>query len=214
MGTGCCGRGRRATRGGRGSFLGFVRKQEATTAAVASIEDAAEWGERADALVRDLLGRVMRQRRSVTAALDYVRALSRETRANCWELALRAVSPADCRSPPVTHRCPPAAASHARPASPRSGCPATRPPASSASPAAGKPALGYAVSRSSLTWFYRVLDRATGHDPVRYHDILAVRKPRNVLRLRRALAIRPAWNAQPRPGPGGPLKCRSSSHSA
>ncbi len=32
----------------------------------------------------------MRQRRSVTAALDYVRALSRETRANCWELALRA----------------------------------------------------------------------------------------------------------------------------
>ncbi len=69
---------------------GFVRQQEATTAAVASIEDAAECGERADALVRDLLGRVMGQRRSVTAALDYVRALSRETRANCWELALRA----------------------------------------------------------------------------------------------------------------------------
>ena len=67
-----------------------MRKQEATTAAVASIEDAAECGERADALVRDLLGRVMGQRRSVTAALDYVRALSRETRANCWELALRA----------------------------------------------------------------------------------------------------------------------------
>ncbi len=57
---------------------------------MASIEDAAECGERADALVRDLLGRVMGQRRSVTAALDYVRALSRETRANCWELALRA----------------------------------------------------------------------------------------------------------------------------
>lgn len=42
-------------------------------AAVASIEDAAECGERADALVRDLLGRVMRQRRSVAAAMDYVR---------------------------------------------------------------------------------------------------------------------------------------------
>lgn len=57
---------------------------------MASIEDAAECGERADLLVRDLLGRIMRQRRSVAAAVDYIRALSRETRANCWELALRA----------------------------------------------------------------------------------------------------------------------------
>ena len=39
---------------------------------MASIEDAAECGERADALVSGLLGRVMRQRRSVAAALDYV----------------------------------------------------------------------------------------------------------------------------------------------
>ena len=54
---------------------------------MASIEDAAECGERADVLVRDLLGRVMQQRRTVAVALDYVRALSRETRANCWELA-------------------------------------------------------------------------------------------------------------------------------
>src|SRR5712691_11115730 len=77
----------RATRGGRGSFLGFVRKQDKATTAVASIEDAAEYGERADVLVRDLLGRVMRQRRTIAVALDYVRALSRETRANCWELA-------------------------------------------------------------------------------------------------------------------------------
>ena len=69
----------------------FVTKQDNdATAAMASIEDAAECGERADALVRDLLGRIMRQRRSVAAAMDYVRALSRETRANCWELALRA----------------------------------------------------------------------------------------------------------------------------
>jgi len=54
---------------------------------MASIEDAAECGERADALVSAVLGRVMRQRRSIAAALDYVKALSRGTRANCWELA-------------------------------------------------------------------------------------------------------------------------------
>ena len=78
---------RRATRGGRGSFLDFVRKQDEATTAAASIEDAAEYGERADVLVRDLLGRVMQQRRTIAVALEYVRALSRETRANCWELA-------------------------------------------------------------------------------------------------------------------------------
>ena len=64
-----------------------MTKQETATAAVASIEDAAECGERADALVSGVLGRVVRQRRSIAAALDYIRALSRGTRANCWELA-------------------------------------------------------------------------------------------------------------------------------
>ena len=54
---------------------------------MASIEDAAECGERADSLVSGVLSRVMRQRRSIGAALDYVKALSRGTRANCWELA-------------------------------------------------------------------------------------------------------------------------------
>ncbi len=54
---------------------------------MASIEDAAECGERADGLVSAVLGRVMRQRRSIAAAMDYVKALSRGTRANCWELA-------------------------------------------------------------------------------------------------------------------------------
>jgi SRSO17 transposase len=54
---------------------------------MASIEDAAECGERADALVSVVLGQVMRQRRSIAAALDYVKALSRGTRANCGELA-------------------------------------------------------------------------------------------------------------------------------
>jgi len=67
-----------------------VKKQDTATAAVASIEDAAECGERADALVSDLLGRIVRQRRTVAAALDYIRALSRETRANCWDLAQKA----------------------------------------------------------------------------------------------------------------------------
>jgi hypothetical protein len=87
---GCCswdGAGGRVTRGGRGSFLVFVRKQETATAAMASIEDAAECGERADALVSGVLGKVMTQRRSIAVALDYVKALSRGTWANCWELA-------------------------------------------------------------------------------------------------------------------------------
>lgn len=57
---------------------------------MASIEDAAEYGERADALVSGVLSRMMRQARSVGTAMDYVRALSRDTRANCWELAERA----------------------------------------------------------------------------------------------------------------------------
>ena len=67
-----------------------MKKQDTATAAVASIEDAAECGERADALVSDLLGRIVRQRRTVAVALDYIRALSRETRANCWDLAQKA----------------------------------------------------------------------------------------------------------------------------
>ena len=65
----------------------MTKQDNQATAAVASIEDAAGCGARADALVRAVLGRVMRQRRSVAVALDYVRALSRDTRANCWELA-------------------------------------------------------------------------------------------------------------------------------
>jgi len=64
-----------------------VTKQDKATAAVARIEDAAECGDRADALVSRVLGRVMKQGRSVRTALDYVKALSRGTRANCWELA-------------------------------------------------------------------------------------------------------------------------------
>ena len=57
---------------------------------MASIEDAAECGERADALVRGLLARAVKQRRTLATAMDYVRGLSRETRANAWELARKA----------------------------------------------------------------------------------------------------------------------------
>ncbi len=46
--------------------------------------------------------------------------------------------------------------------------------------------------RSRGLVFYRVLDLATGHDPVRYHDILAVRKPRNVPPLRRGTGHPPS----------------------
>ena len=71
--------------------LDFVEMQnnEATTA-MASIEDAAECGERADALVRGLLARVMNERRTLATAMDYVRGLSEGTRANAWELARKA----------------------------------------------------------------------------------------------------------------------------
>jgi hypothetical protein len=66
-----------------------IQNNEATTA-MASIEDAAECGERADALVSGVLARVMKQRRTLATAMDYVRGLSRETRANAWELARKA----------------------------------------------------------------------------------------------------------------------------
>jgi SRSO17 transposase len=54
---------------------------------MASIEDAAEYGERADSLVSQALGRTMKQRRSIAVALDYIKALSAGARANCWGLA-------------------------------------------------------------------------------------------------------------------------------
>jgi hypothetical protein len=40
-------------------------------------------------------------------------------------------------------------------------------------------------SRNCRLVFYRVLELAAGHDPVRYDDILAVRKPRKLPPLRR-----------------------------
>jgi hypothetical protein len=72
---------------------------------MASIEDTAECGERTDALVSGVLARVMRQRRSIATAVDYVRALSRETRANCWELAEKAGHAGPHRMQALLRRC-------------------------------------------------------------------------------------------------------------
>jgi transposase-like protein len=47
-------------------------------------------------------------------------------------------------------------------------------------------------SRSRGLVFYRVLELAAGHDPVRYNDIRAVRKPRNVPPLRRGVGHPPS----------------------
>ena len=57
------------------------------TAAWASIEDVGAPPRRVDAQVRAVLGRVMAQRRSIGTAFGYMAALSRGTRANCWDLA-------------------------------------------------------------------------------------------------------------------------------
>jgi len=57
------------------------------TAVQASIEDVSGCSARADAQVRAVLGRVLAQRRSVGAALDYVRGLAPGVKANCWSLA-------------------------------------------------------------------------------------------------------------------------------
>jgi SRSO17 transposase len=57
------------------------------TAVQASIEDVSGCSARADAQVRAVLGRVMPQRRSAEAALDYVRGLAPGVKANCWWLA-------------------------------------------------------------------------------------------------------------------------------
>ena len=75
------------------------------TTAVASIEDAAECGVRADALVTGLLRRVMRQQRTVVTALEYIRVLSKDTRANCWELALKAGHERPYRMQALLSRC-------------------------------------------------------------------------------------------------------------
>ena len=60
---------------------------DTSTAAAASVEDVAECTARADAQVWAVLLGVMAQRRSGSAALDYVTALASAAKANCWSLA-------------------------------------------------------------------------------------------------------------------------------
>ena len=67
-----------------------MEKQVKPTAVPASVDDVLGCDDRANALVRGFLGRLMRQRRSTGVALDYVLALGRDVRANCWDLAERA----------------------------------------------------------------------------------------------------------------------------
>jgi SRSO17 transposase len=67
-----------------------VEKLEEPAAVTASIEDVLDCDQRANALVRGFLGRLMRQRRSTAVALGYVLALGRDVRANCWDLAEKA----------------------------------------------------------------------------------------------------------------------------
>jgi SRSO17 transposase len=57
---------------------------------MASIDDVRASASRADALVSGVLGRLLRQKRSQRTAMDYVRALGRDVRANCWDLAEKA----------------------------------------------------------------------------------------------------------------------------
>jgi hypothetical protein len=66
-------------------------------------------------------------------------------------------------------------------------------------------------SRSRGMVFYRVLELPTGHELVRYHDILTARKPRKTPNHGEAPAARPAWNVLLRIGPGEPPRCNSSS---
>jgi SRSO17 transposase len=64
-----------------------VEHNNDNTAAVASIEDVADYTVRADAQVRSVLQEVMAQRRSAAVAFGYVVALSPGTKANCWPIA-------------------------------------------------------------------------------------------------------------------------------
>ena len=57
------------------------------TAAKASIGEVSGCADRVDAQVREVLGRVLAQRRSAGTALAYVAGLAPGVKANCWALA-------------------------------------------------------------------------------------------------------------------------------
>jgi DDE superfamily endonuclease len=67
-----------------------VEKLEDTAAATASLGDVLGAVGQADALVRAFLVCLMAQQRSLSRALEYVLALGRDVRANCWDLAEKA----------------------------------------------------------------------------------------------------------------------------
>jgi SRSO17 transposase len=57
------------------------------TAAKASIGEVSGYTDRVDAQVREVLGRVLAQRRSAGTAMSYVEGLAPGVKANCWSLA-------------------------------------------------------------------------------------------------------------------------------
>ena len=57
------------------------------TAAKASIGEVSGCADRVDAQVREVLGRVLAQRRSAGTAFAYVEGLAPGVKANCWPLA-------------------------------------------------------------------------------------------------------------------------------
>ena len=63
--------------------------------------------------------------------------------------------------------------------------------------------------------FYRVMELAAGHDPVRFRDLLASKKPQPSAVSAQAGATRRAWTAPRRTGHGGPASssCSYRSHS-
>ena len=69
-------------------------------------------------------------------------------------------------------------------------------------------------SRSRGMLFYRVMELAAGHEPIRYADILASRKPRGKAPAtsRQRLPAQPG-TPQQRTGPGARPKCSSRFHS-
>jgi hypothetical protein len=67
-----------------------VTKQDSPAAVPASIGDPVAAVDRANALVRAVLGGLLKRKRSIAAALMYMLALGRDVRANCWDLSEKA----------------------------------------------------------------------------------------------------------------------------
>lgn len=68
-------------------------------------------------------------------------------------------------------------------------------------------------SRSRGMHFYRVMELAAGHKPIRYADILTGRKPRGKTPATQGSGHPPSLNAQQRTGPSARPRCSSRFHS-